>query len=120
MRLLLLAMIALLCLLQYRLWYADGSVVHRERLAAQLADQQAENDVLVARNSVLEAQVADLKSGSEAVEALARSELGLVKQGETFYHVVDPYEPAVVPDSAEGAAAVAPAAGLAESAPEQP
>jgi len=63
-------------------------------LNKQVEAQQAENEMLKERNAQLQAQVDSLRAGDEAIEALARSELGLVKRGETFYQVVDP-EPAV-------------------------
>ncbi len=93
MRLLLLVIVGLFCLLQYRLWYADGSFVHNYRLNEQVEAQRAENATLKERNEQLEARVDSLRGGDEVIEALARSELGLVKEGESFYQVVEP-EPA--------------------------
>ena len=51
--------------------------------------QQAENLKLQQRNEALKAEVEDLKSGEAAVEERARSELGMVKPGETFYRVIE-------------------------------
>ena len=55
-----------------------------------LADQKIENQKLRQRNEALSAEVQDLKSGKAAIEERARSEQGLVKPGEVFYHVVEP------------------------------
>ncbi len=79
----------LFALLQYRLWLGDGSWPRAEAARAQLERQLAENERLRQRNAALEAEVLDLKTGLDAIEERARSELGLVKQGETYYQIVD-------------------------------
>lgn len=89
MRPLTVILLVLLVLLQHRLWFGDGSFPQVWRLRQELAQQQVENVALQERNQALEAQVADLKHGSGAVEELARSQLGMIKQGETFYQVVE-------------------------------
>ncbi|MBS0230961.1 MAG: cell division protein FtsB [Proteobacteria bacterium] len=86
---LVLLLLLLLAGLQYKLWYGSGGQDEVVSLRAQVAKQAAENARLQARNDALAAEVADLKSGGEAIEERARSELGLVKPGETFYRVVD-------------------------------
>ena len=78
---------ALLVALQVRLWFSDVGIVARQSLVARLAEQQAHSEELAARNAQLSREVVALKSGLSAVEARARSELGMVKQGETFYLV---------------------------------
>lgn len=88
MRPLTVVLLVLLVLLQHRLWFGDGSFPQVWRLRWEVAQQQAENVTLQERNQALEAQVADLKHGLGAVEELARSQLGMIKQGETFYQVV--------------------------------
>jgi cell division protein FtsB len=79
--------IALVVGLQVRLWFSDVGIVARHGLQSRLADQQAHSQELAARNAQLAREVVALKSGLSAVEARARSELGMVKQGETFYLV---------------------------------
>lgn len=74
--------------LQWRLWVADGGVAHNHRLRAQLQAQLEENDKLRARNAARDAEVRDLGSGTAAIEARARTTLGMIKQNETFYLVV--------------------------------
>ncbi len=80
----------LLLILQWRLWIADGGISHTHRLKAETEVQQAGNARLSARNAALDAEVRDLNSGVAAIEARARTTLGMVKEGETFYLVVQP------------------------------
>lgn len=80
-------LVVLLVLLQIQLWRQYGRVVELER---RVETQRDENRRLAARNDALDAEVADLKSGLDAVEERARSELGLIREGEEFYLVVEP------------------------------
>jgi cell division protein FtsB len=73
--------------LQYSLWFGEGGVQNVNTLKKAIAEQQAENAKLAERNRVLEAEVQDLKTGLEAVEEHSRMDLGMIKQGETFYLV---------------------------------
>ena len=86
----LIVLAALLLILQWRLWIADGGVSHTARLKSEALAQQQENERLSARNAALDAEVRDLNSGVDAIEGRARTTLGMVKQGETFYLVVQP------------------------------
>lgn len=87
---LLLTLLALLlAFLQYKLWLGSGGQREGAALRAQVARQEAENLKLQQRNEALKAEVEDLKSGEAAVEERARSELGMVKPGETFYRVIE-------------------------------
>jgi cell division protein FtsB len=88
MKWLALALGVLLVLLQYRLWVGDGSVAEVWGLRQQVEAQRSENAVLRERNQALEAEVLDLKTGLAAIEERARSELGMIKDGETFLQVV--------------------------------
>ncbi|WP_440223221.1 cell division protein FtsB [Dokdonella sp. MW10] len=85
-----LILIVLIIALQVKLWAGQGGVAEVRLLELRVADQKAENDKLKLRNDALSAEVEDLKHGDEAIEERARSELGLVKPGETFYQVVEP------------------------------
>lgn len=89
MRWLQLGLVCLLVVLQYRLWLGDNGWRDLHRLDAEIAAQQAEIDRQQRRNAVLEARVEDLKSGLDAVEELARNNLGLIRPGETFYVISD-------------------------------
>lgn len=78
-------LLILLVILQYRWWLGENSWVDVNRLEADVAAQEHINAERRARNDVLTARVADLKSGLDAVEELGRSDLGLIKPGEVFY-----------------------------------
>lgn len=75
--------------LQYRLWVGQGSFAHVSGLQSQVALKTAENEGRQQRNAILKAEILDLKQGLEAVEDIARSELGLIKKGETFFLLVE-------------------------------
>ena len=90
MKYLALALLILLGLLQYRLWFGDAGVREVNTLRAQIEHQKAENEVLRERNRTLAAEVQDLKKGTTAIEERARTDLGMVGQRETFFQVVTP------------------------------
>lgn len=89
-KLLALLLLVLIAALQYRLWHGEGSWTSEQALVQQVAEQKAENAKLRQRNAALIAEVEDLKHGEAAVEERARSEMGMIKPGETFYRVVEP------------------------------
>jgi cell division protein FtsB len=91
MRMLLAFLVLLLVLLQYKLWLGEGGFTDVRRLEQRVQDQQQENDILQQRNTELEAEVADLRQGYDAIEERARSELGMIKDDEEFYQVVPGY-----------------------------
>lgn len=83
-------LIALLLGLQYKLWVGEGSLAEIWSLHQAGEVQREENAGLKERNAALEAEVHDLKQGLDAIEERARSELGMIKDGETFYQIVEP------------------------------
>ncbi|MGB5835388.1 MAG: cell division protein FtsB [Thiohalocapsa sp.] len=89
MRWLILGLIILLGLLQYRLWVGDGSLEELHALRVQIDDYRTELQRLEARNLALAAEVQDLKDGLEAIEDRARSELGMIQRGEVFLQVIE-------------------------------
>ena len=82
-------LVLILAGLQYRLLVGDGSLAQVQALQQQIAEQQAENEQLLERNRILEAEVLELKQGTETVEERARHELGMVKEGETLYQLAE-------------------------------
>ncbi|MCB1877580.1 MAG: cell division protein FtsB [Chromatiales bacterium] len=88
MRIVLLVLTLLLLALQYPLWFGDGGYRDLKRLRAELAELREEIRGLKERNGALEAEVRSLADQSEAIEERARSELGMIRDGEVFYRVV--------------------------------
>lgn len=85
MRLLIVVLIVMLGALQYRLWFGEGNLPSVWSLENDIQEQQQQNDLLAARNQALVAEVNDLRSGIVAIEERARSELGMIQKGETFF-----------------------------------
>lgn len=81
---LLVALLGLLMLLQYRLWFGEGGITERRSLETQVASDSAENQRLTQRNEALADRVIELQNGQEMLEAVAREDLGLVREGEEF------------------------------------
>ena len=90
-------LIALLAWLQYKLWFGSGGAGEVQALSARVEQQTRDNGGLRQRNAEVAAEVEDLKSGEAAVEERARSELGMIKPGETFYRVVEPASSSTAP-----------------------
>jgi cell division protein FtsB len=83
-----LILLSLLCLLQYRLWFGKNSVPDYLAMQQEVAEQSRQNANLIQRNSLLKADISDLQIGLDAIEERARNELGLIKEGETFYRIL--------------------------------
>ena len=75
-------------LLQYRVWLSENGVREVERLERAVATQRADNEQLAERNQQLVAEVRDLKTGMDALEERARSDLGMIREDEIFFQVV--------------------------------
>ena len=75
--------------LQFNLWLGDFGLVRYWQLERQVDAQVRVNDQLKARNRQLQAEVFDLKHGTDALEERARSQLGMIKKGEEFYQVIE-------------------------------
>lgn len=89
MRKLTLLLIVFIGLLQYRLWFGDGNLRELHRLQSRIQELEQEGERRKQRNAALEAEVNDLKRGTDAIEESARQNLGMVKEGEVFIQVVD-------------------------------
>ena len=86
----------LIVLIQYPLWLGKGGWMRVWEIDRKVSAQKQENAKLDARNKALDAEVRDLKQGSDAIEERARYELGMVKQDEVFFQVLQPQ--AVAPE----------------------
>lgn len=90
MRLLAFILCSLLLLIQYPLWLGKGGWFRVWEIERELQVQREANGERRQRNAALEAQVRDLKSGRDAIEELARAELGMLKRGEFFVQISEP------------------------------
>jgi cell division protein FtsB len=90
MRFLMVVLAVVLVLLQARLWLSNGGLREVWRLEAEVARHVEDNSRAAARNAALEAEVDDLKSGLAAAEERARTELGMIHAGETFFQIASP------------------------------
>jgi cell division protein FtsB len=97
MRLLTLTLALLIAALQYPLWLGKGSWLKAWEVDQELSKQNIDNTRLKARNASLDAEVRDLKTGYEAIEERARTELGMLKQDEIFFQVLEEAKPAANP-----------------------
>lgn len=100
MKVLTLTLAMLIALIQYPLWLGKGSWLRVWEVDQQIHAQRETNRQLQARNNALEAEVRDLKVGLEAIEERARSELGMIRQDEIFFQVLEGAPPARVPGPA--------------------
>ena len=126
MRWLAVVFVVLIAALQYPLWFGKGGWLAAGALDRQVAAQRAANEKLKLRNDTLEADVRDLKTGSEAIEERARAELGMIKHDEVLFQLqpsgvgakssVKPAAPAVGAAPSPSAAATQPAAAPSPSA----
>ena len=92
MRWLLIVLLALFLLLQFRLWFGEGSITQKLELDQELAQQQVLNEELKRRNKLVAKEVESLKNNLDSIEEKARKDLGMIKDNETFYLVIDKEE----------------------------
>ena len=90
MRLLALALVLLIALIQNPLWFGKGGWLRVWELDRQVDAQRDTNTQLAVRNAALDAEVLDLKQGYDAIEERARSDLGMVKQDEVLFRILQP------------------------------
>ncbi|WP_449286687.1 septum formation initiator family protein [Marinobacter sp. PE14] len=89
MKLLWTLMVVVILLLQVRLWVGEGSFAQVWALEQSIAEQREENAELATRNERLYAEVRNLRNEQGAVEERARMNLGLIRDEETFFLVVE-------------------------------
>ena len=82
-------LVVLLVLLQYKIWLGDGGIPRILQLQGEVDTVQLQVNKLKERNQALEAEVRDLKKGLDAIEERARSDLGMIGQDEVYYQVID-------------------------------
>lgn len=89
MKILVVVLVLLIAALQYRLWLGDGGISEIRTYEKRLADLKLQVEEKQHRNEALYAEVVDLRKGQEALEERARDELGMIKEGETFFQVIE-------------------------------
>jgi len=89
MKILLAVLVVLIALLQYRLWYGNGGIEEVKSYQQELNELNIEVEEKSARNKALYAEVEDLRNGRETLEERAREELGMIREGETFFQVLE-------------------------------
>ena len=89
MRWLVVVLVALLVLLQIRLWFGEGSISSKIALDKQWQEQREINESLILRNRIIAQEVESLKTNLDSLEEKARKDLGMIKEGEVFYLVTD-------------------------------
>lgn len=82
-------LLILLLLIQYGIWVGQSNIGAYMTLKEEVAEQRDENQRNKDRNQILYAEIHDLRTGKEAIEERARNELGMIRQGETFYRIVE-------------------------------
>ncbi|MCW8949556.1 MAG: cell division protein FtsB [Sedimenticola sp.] len=90
MRILIILLVVMLAVLQYRLWVGEGSLAELHLLKEEIELQKGELQQMRRRNQSLQAEVDDLKKGLEAIEERARNDLGMIREGEIFYQMIEP------------------------------
>ena len=90
MRALAIVLVLLIAAIQTPLWFGSGGWLKVWELNRQVEAQRRTNAELQARNAAMDAEVRDLKTGYEAIEERARSELGMIRQDEVFYRILEP------------------------------
>ncbi|MFZ2403721.1 MAG: septum formation initiator family protein [Methylobacter sp.] len=89
MKILIAIILLLIIHFQYRIWVGDGSVAQIAAYQQRLDDLKKQAEEKRQRNEALYAEVLDLRKGQEAIEERARDELGMIKEDETFFHVLE-------------------------------
>lgn len=82
-------LVVILAIMLWMRWFGTGGAMELREKEELYSEQQKKNEKLIQRNENLQAEVIDLDGGLEALEERARSELGMVKDGETFIQVIE-------------------------------
>ncbi len=89
MKILIPFLLLLIAVLQYRLWEGEGSIKEIKAYQLQLDELKKVAEEKKQRNDALKAEIVDLKEGQESLEERAREEMGMIKEGETFFQVIE-------------------------------
>ena len=89
MRIITVVLIVGVVALQWPMWFGKGGWYRVWQIDDRLNRQRELNVKLTVRNAALAADVMDLKTGTVAIEERARSELGMIKKDEVFFHIIE-------------------------------
>lgn len=90
MRVLIFIFVLMFFALQYRLWVGEGSYAEVKHLKTEIAKQKSDLKRMQQENLELQAEIQDLKQGLGAIEERARLELGMIREGEIYFQIVEP------------------------------
>ena len=82
-------LIVFFLMIQFDIWFKDDGFYRVKELEQMIGNQVEENKRLKLRNEQLEREIEELKSGPESIEEKARTDLGMIKEGEEFYLIVE-------------------------------
>lgn len=82
-------LIVFFLMIQFDIWFKDDGFYRVKELEQMIDSQVEENERLKLRNEQLEREIEELKSGTESIEEKARTDLGMIKEGEEFYLIVE-------------------------------
>tara|TARA_B100001758_G_scaffold76836_1_gene64947 strand:+ start:375 stop:647 length:273 start_codon:yes stop_codon:yes gene_type:complete len=82
-------LIVFFLMIQFDIWFKDDGFYRVKELEQMIGNQVEENERLKLRNEQLEREIEELKSGTESIEEKARTDLGMIKEGEEFYLIVE-------------------------------
>ena len=82
-------LIVFFLMIQFDIWFKDDGFYRVKELEQMISNQVEENKRLKLRNEQLEREIEELKSGTESIEEKARTDLGMIKEGEEFYLIVE-------------------------------
>ena len=82
-------LIVFFLMIQFDIWFRDDGFYRVKELEQMIGSQVEENERLKLRNEQLEREIEELKSGTESIEEKARTDLGMIKEGEEFYLIVE-------------------------------
>jgi cell division protein FtsB len=83
-------LIFLLLLIQINIWFKDDGYPRITELKSLIQNQKRENSAMVTRNTQLREEMEDFKKGDAAIEERARTDIGMIKEGEEFYLITQP------------------------------
>ena len=88
MKVISLCLLGAIVYLSYDIWAGRNGLKQYEDVSANLVKAQQQSAKLQDRNQAVIDELNDLKQDNTAVEELARTELGLIREDETFFRIL--------------------------------